>query len=415
MKQKCCLLLAAACLMLPAHIEHAYGQARPAAGSGTGAATSGSTSTSGSGSPTGSSSSGSGSSGIAGALPFGAPPRIPNELSFAGGTLNAQQLSTIDAYAVFWARQINSGSDDQVAEARNNLVEPISRQGISDPFRNAYSNAVVNQLLPAFVSDRIIVKMNIMIIAGQLADGRSLRLVSSGLVDPSPAVRYWAARGAANTAARPNLSRADRGVLMNSLIGQMVNEGQEKEVRVEGTQQVLKQILLAIGELNLPEANEELLRGVNQRITLHMKIPALTIDPEHEAIKRLYIKAVQARTTGGAKEVPDTLVRQLGTVSFRYLLMSAAMLDQKRLADSPFRIAESEQVIRTTDQVLRWVRETLGPQVPQPTPIDAELAARNHALIRLRVEEWRKALTTPPINLSAADLDVPLTGVAAGN
>lgn len=332
-------------------------------------------------------------------LVTGMAPKLAGDIS-AAAALNKTQVDTVDEFVRYWARQLNAGSDDQVADARNALIDPPNRAGLSDAFRNVYSNSLNPQLVTAFASDRVLVKVNVLIVAASIADARTLRLLTAGMSDNNIAVRYWAGKAAVVVASRPNLPRNDKINIMNLLVGQMGNEPSELAIKPQ---------LVALGELNIPEANEQLLTGINQRVNRHLRTSDTNLSPEQEALLKLYQKTVAARGTPAANPAAaaaaDALVRQIGTVAYRYLVVSSAVLDLKRVTD-PARVADAEGMARLCDQILRWVRETLAPQAASPPPIDGELSARNWALIRLRNDDWRKLLTTAPINLATTDLDV---------
>jgi hypothetical protein len=326
-------------------------------------------------------------------------PKLAGDIS-AAAALNKTQVDTVDEFVRYWARQLNAGSDDQVADARNALIDPPNRAGLSDAFRNVYSNSLNPQLVTAFASDRVLVKVNVLIVAASIADARTLRLLTAGMSDNNIAVRYWAGKAAIVVASRPNLPRNDKINLMNLLVGQMGNEPSGLAIKPQ---------LVALGELNIAEANEQLLTGINQRVNQHLRTSDTNLSPEQEALLKLYQKTVAARGTPAANPAAaaaaDALVRQIGTVAYRYLVVSSAVLDLKRVTD-PARVADAEGMARLCDQILRWVRETLAPQAASPPPIDGELSARNWALIRLRNDDWRKLLTTAPINLATTDLEV---------
>lgn len=332
-------------------------------------------------------------------LVTGMAPKLSGDIS-AAAALNKTQVDTVDEFVRYWARQLNAGSDDQVADARNALIDPPNRAGLSDAFRNVYANSLNPQLVTAFASDRVLVKVNTLIVAASIADARTLRLLTAGMADNNIAVRYWAGKAAIVVASRPNLPRNDKINIMNLLVGQMSNEPSELAIKPQ---------LVALGELNIPEANEQLLTGINQRVNQHLRTSDTNLSPEQEALLKLYQKTVAARGTPpanpAAAAAADALVRQIGTVAYRYLVVSSAVLDLKRVSD-PARVADAEGMARLCDQILRWVRETLAPQAASPPPIDSELSARNWALIRLRNDDWRKLLTTAPINLAASDLEV---------
>jgi hypothetical protein len=332
-------------------------------------------------------------------LVTGMAPKLAGDIS-AAAALNKTQVDTVDEFVRYWARQLNAGSDDQVADARNALIDPPNRAGLSDAFRNVYSNSLNPQLVTAFASDRVLVKVNVLIVAASIADARTLRLLTAGMSDNNIAVRYWAGKAAIVVASRPNLPRNDKINLMNLLVGQMGNEPSGLAIKPQ---------LVALGELNIAEANEQLLTGINQRVNQHLRTSDTNLSPEQEALLKLYQKTVAARGTPAANPAAaaaaDALVRQIGTVAYRYLVVSSAVLDLKRVTD-PARVADAEGMARLCDQILRWVRETLAPQAASPPPIDGELSARNWALIRLRNDDWRKLLTTAPINLATTDLEV---------
>jgi hypothetical protein len=116
-----------------------------------------------------------------------------------------------------------SGTAAEIKKAREVLVAPLEKDGVSVPFRVAYSNALIEAGgLAALATDKNdLIAANALRIAGQGATGNTMKIVLDGLKDARPQVRYAAtvAARAAFTAARNNpalspdeLSRAMRAL-----------------------------------------------------------------------------------------------------------------------------------------------------------------------------------------------------------
>src|SRR5690606_26237777 len=93
-----------------------------------------------------------------------------------------------------------------------------------------------------------VVRTNAMIVASHLTSSSVVPLIQSGMRDSVPAVRYWAAIAAANTASR--LEAQDQQALLRVL-----NTTWENETSME----VLGKVLVAMDALNIPEATSQLL------------------------------------------------------------------------------------------------------------------------------------------------------------
>lgn len=100
-----------------------------------------------------------------------------------------------------------SGGPVEIKKAREVLVAPLEKDGVSVPFRVAYANALLESGLEKLAtSDNDLIAANALRIAGQGATGSTLKIVIDGLADKRPQVRLAAAVAAraAFAAARNN-------------------------------------------------------------------------------------------------------------------------------------------------------------------------------------------------------------------
>ena len=121
---------------------------------------------------------------------------IPSEVITAA-SIDAQQQQAIAGAVAPIAAKLDKGSDDDVAAARvemMNLFERARTLGGTPAFSAALSGEVARALAGAMQTDRVICRLNAMLIAGQVQSPRVVPLLLSGLKDSAPAVRYAAAK-----------------------------------------------------------------------------------------------------------------------------------------------------------------------------------------------------------------------------
>lgn len=137
---------------------------------------------------------------------------MPVSLSVAqttipGDAVTASDLSDIqkdvikrvvDAHKAGLSGQADKAKNE-IKKSRNALLEPMQNAGISVQFRLYYSELLAKELKPLISSEREVVAINALRIAGELATTTSLDLLSDGLKDKRAGVRFAAVNGYEST------------------------------------------------------------------------------------------------------------------------------------------------------------------------------------------------------------------------
>lgn len=301
--------------------------------------------------------------------------------------LTPEQVAAVDEDVRRGVTLLLNSPDDKIGDARTRLLDPFQR-GPSDIFKRGYSQSVARELQKAMASDRVIVRINAMIIAARMEDGGVAQLAEKGLTDASPAVRYWSAKAISQGVAVPAEQRAP---LLTALTDVMRNETHSE---------VVEQVLGALVAL---DAFDRVLGGLNDRVLIHASKPGLSPMADTESLRRLYQKLVQ--DVAARKTIEPATLRELARASYRFLELAATRLDRKTVADELR--GEWRNLVEVSDAALRWSAQTAIPQGKQPDAITADIAAGNWAAVLLRVSDWRPLLGREPLNLKAEDLAVP--------
>lgn len=322
--------------------------------------------------------------------------KIPYDVVTATVALSPSQLAHIEQYLEDKVARLVEGDPEEVVRARRQLIEPLSWAGGTEIFNLAYSSAAAYRLNQAVKSDQLLVRLNAMIVVHALDDPGVLGLVVKGLADPNPAVRYWAGKSVSQSIT-DRLASDQQRYLLEALTKVMLTEKSER---------VLQRLLVAVVSLNIPEAATKLLDGLNNRVSLHAVNPNLPMGAALEGLRTLFIKMVEATANG--QDIATESIRQIAMVAYRYLDLSAALLD----LDLPNKENQSNyrDMIKLNDAILRWTVRQMppegGPGIP-PT-IQSELAAENWPFIRLRAEEWKRVLIQSPFSFGPVDLMVTI-------
>ncbi len=318
--------------------------------------------------------------------------RLPTNVLVVTRPISEQDQRAIDGYIDFWMDRLQNGSDKQVTEARDRLIEPLVIGGTSDDFKSIYNTALIPRLVPAARADRVIVRLNAMIVITKISGEGSVALIQAGLADPSPGLRYWAAKAIADVASREGFNLEQQRRILPLI---------QQAIQKESSTAVLTQLLKALGALDIPEAVETLLRSLNERIVFYVGDIEAPYLPVHDAMQKLYIDLVKAFAAG---EPVEPAIRGLAQTAYRYMALATQQLNQAPALDPASR-ADKVEMIRTCDQVLRWaVEDALSPGTRLPEAITNALVVSDWQFIQFQVDRWRRILLAPPIQLTEQDL-----------
>lgn len=327
--------------------------------------------------------------------PVGADDKLPPAIVTSNTPLAPTQQAAVESYIRERADSLINGPQERIVTVRQDLLKPLLQPGASRFFLRAYGSALAQQLSPALTSPNLLVRLNTMIVVASVKDPSVLDLIVTGLADPSPSVRYWAARAAGQLAAAVKLVQQDQDTLLATLL-----QAFEKE----NSDQVKQKLRAALIDLNIPEGIFRLLDSLSKEVDLYAANPTSNLDSTLESLRLLFVKTVEASSTG--QPLPEKISRQMALVAYRYLVLSVSVADAS--AVDPNALTDYQEMIRLADAILGWVARRRPSQTPPAPPsIQAEVEKQDWPMIRLRTEEWKQLLQGAPFSFTTQDLAVP--------
>lgn len=328
--------------------------------------------------------------------------KIPYDVVTAATALSVDQQETINRYINHRTELLLQGTKEQIIKARQELTEPLTWAGGTKIFHLAYSSAANHHLSLGLDSNQLLVRLNTMIVVHDLKAPDIVDLIiKKGLTDSSPSVRYWAGKAIAQAGVHGRLSIQDQTTILNAL---------GPAIQKETSEHVLQRLLVGLVGLSIPEAASKLLDELNKRVILHTANPNLPLAAAIEGLRTLFVKTVEAKSNG--QNVPNDAIRQMALVAYRYLALSATLLDTDQL-DEEHR-TQYLDMIELADAALGWTARQMSQNLSAPPSIKNDLERQNWPLIRLRADEWNQLLKKPPFNFELIDLLVSFPGSLEG-
>lgn len=317
--------------------------------------------------------------------------RLPQDVITAD-PLAGPQEDQVDTFADFWVDQLLNGDAPQVSEARRKLIEYLTIPGSSAAFRDALNKAIIERFDPVVKSDRLITRLNGMIVVNYLTDTGAFGLVGIGLQDQSPAVRYWAAKAVAQITQRGQLAAGQQQQLLQLL---------EQGLGNEEDAAVLAELLKALNALNIPAAKDALITALGEQVKFFRAAPDARFQTLYDAMQALYIDLIRldAQNPGGV----NPQITELARVALLYNQLAAEQL--KNDPDlSPELINDKAQMVKLTDTILRFAVDTLAPGSRKPDPIDNAITFKDWDFVLVQADRWRQTLRRSPFNFTEEQL-----------
>lgn len=316
--------------------------------------------------------------------------RLPPELVTIQAALGPKQQNLIDDYVTHWTDTLENEADEQVVEARDQLTEPLGL-GATDHFLNAYSRAVGGRLGDAVRADRLVSRLNAMIVASRIRkDENVISLIVKGLDDESPALRYWAAKAVRKVAQAPDI--APKPAIQMKLLEQL-----DMSLRKEQSTVVLEQVFLAMVGVTHGAAVEKVYGGLNHRVRVHVGKPELPYRAERAGMQGLFRRLAEMEAHGVAVGEP---FRQIARAAVRYLNLLSKQADGAKL--SPDLAKGYSEMAQLCWRVLDYVHQKL--ESPERAPARPNFFTDNWKDYHVKALRWREILTKNPFNLTDADL-----------
>ncbi len=287
------------------------------------------------------------------------------------------------------------GTPAEVAGAREQLSGLVNG---SDAGRRA---EVARLLVAATRSERVLTRLNAMLVTGDLASAglpASLTLATgsaqsaSGFRDPSPGVRYWAARAVSQYLA--NAQPQDGKPLLNALM---------QAASAEPSAPVAREMVRAMAGIDVAQTADQITATLNARVALHAD-PA---QPQPLSPARLGLQLVQDRLIqrlGSGEKVPDAL-GELGVAAARMMRVAVEDLQGGAIEAGSELSNDHASLLKDADQRLRFVYDvrntaTANP-LPQPPDPGTAIEAGDWAKLARTVTTWETVLQAPPFNVPA--------------
>ncbi|MFW6059624.1 MAG: HEAT repeat domain-containing protein [Phycisphaeraceae bacterium] len=302
--------------------------------------------------------------------------------------LSNEQQQRIDSYVASWCQQLHDGDDADVTRSRQRLAEPLNNPTEpSTTFTGYYSPKLAECLLRGLETDRLIVRLNAMIVVTYMVTEDALPLIEQGLGDENPGVRYWAAKAVQRLASREVWTRAQQVQLLQQLTDRL---GQEQ------TGWVVQQLMLAIVGLELPEAAERMLTALNERVEGHAENPGRAIQAEQTGLERLYRELLG--------EGDRAALRQLARTGYRYMRLAGTHLERGHVPEG-YRPGYAE-VIDVADTIMRTVNEELNGSQELPEATGEAVRQQDWDRVLVIADRWEQVLQEPPFNFDRETLSV---------
>ncbi len=307
--------------------------------------------------------------------------------------LSAQDKTTIDGFIDAQVTRLQSSDPEQVALGRSLLAEQFGL-GSSPAFINYYSQAIAQRVAPLLVPDGpLMTRLNIAIVSAKLSDASLVTVLKAGADDPSPAVRYWIAKAVGAAAKNDRISQQQQQDVLDVMAARL---------KVEDSELVLGQVMLAISEIDLDEAIEKVLEGLDARVSFYKQHAQARFKPVHDGTQQLWSKLIALRSDG--KNV-DKEQKELARIAFKYYALiaeqMAAGIDNPD-EDETAAIKQDKATMagicgRVMDDVARQVARISPPQMVDPN---------NATELKASADRWRDVLKAPPFNYTDEQLAV---------
>ena len=318
---------------------------------------------------------------------------LPADILGAQDELTTPQKATVDTYVDAHVVRLQSSNPQEVALGRSLLAEPFGL-GKSPTFISYYSDAIAQRVSPLLVPEGpLMTRLNIAIVSAKLSGQSLVMVLKAGADDPSPAVRYWIAKAVGTAAKNKRLSKQEQQDVLDVMAARL---------KAEDSSLVLEQVMLAISEIDLPEAIEKVLEGLDARVGFHKQNPEARYKPVHGGMQQLWSKLIALRSDG--KNV-DKEQKELARIAFRYYALIAEQMEagiENPDEDEADAIKQDKASMagicgRVMDDITRQVARITPPQMVDPN---------NAAELKVSVDRWRGILKAPPFNFTDEQLAI---------
>ncbi|MFI4861360.1 MAG: hypothetical protein ACIAXF_11830 [Phycisphaerales bacterium JB063] len=321
--------------------------------------------------------------------------QIAQDAKIAEGSLTAEQTQGVRDFVEAWMGRLISADPAEVTESRNAILREFRTPGITETFREAFSQEVSRMMGEAIQAESDLVRINAMIIATQLTNEGAEEFIDAGLSDSNAAVQYWSAKAYQERVDRatadegPGMPAAEQRSVIGK-VGAIFENSPSTPVARVGIE--------ILSKLTVPEARAAMLSLLHDRVAYHAENPQASYLPEQTAIQLLSAEISRERRSD-----PNDIA-ELSRAAYRYFVQIHAQLEADNVLDGS---------VEGHKAMLDWCNkclQALGAKVQADMP---ENVGEVNDWIRLDEWEdlgevaaaWRLTLMGAPFNMTADDLD----------
>ncbi|MEM1213099.1 MAG: hypothetical protein AAGI68_12475 [Planctomycetota bacterium] len=305
--------------------------------------------------------------------------------------ISAEQEAEIEGVVSQEMGLLTDGNAEQIAGARQRLLRHFRTPAASPSFLQSMSRAVVSRMPPAVASPKVMVRLNAMIVLGEVDPGVEgvFPLVQTALKDQSSAVRYWSAKSLAS------LSEAELGqdeeLEIIAIVRPMIGP--------EQSMPVLRNLFRALSNLEADEAIVALLDGLNEKVAFHVARPNEPHMATEVGLRRVY----QQITLQEVQRLGDKQ-RQMVRAAYRCFELIAEQMVQDKVGDG--QVAGHGRVLVLAHTAMRRAyQDAGGDRAKIPTGLNNAVTFKRWQRVQQVGEQWKRLLTeAAPFGFQAQEL-----------
>ncbi|MEM9415503.1 MAG: hypothetical protein AAGA29_08515 [Planctomycetota bacterium] len=333
---------------------------------------------------------------IAGVLSFPvSAQQIPQDAKIAEGSLTDDQTQSVRAFVEAWMGRLISADPAEVTESRNAILREFRTPGITETFREAFSEEVSRMMGEAIQAESDLVRINAMIIATQLTNEGAEQFIDAGLSDDNAAVQYWSAKAYQERVDRataedgPGMSPAEQRSVIGKVEAIFENSPSTPVARV-GVE--------ILSKLDVPEARAAMLSLLHDRVDYHAANPQASYLAEQTAIQLLSAEISRERRSD-----PEDIA-ELARAAYRYFAQIHAQLQDGNILDGS--VTGHKAMLDWCNKCLQAMGAKAEANVPEATgEVNDWIRLDEWEDIADVAAAWKLTLMGAPFNMAASDLD----------
>ena len=314
--------------------------------------------------------------------------RIAPEI-ISSDSLSDSQQETITGYLETMCGRLHEGEAGEVTLARRRLLEPMNTPGATEGFLATYTRQLQPCIEKAMASDRLIVRLNGMIVVTRMTAASALPLIRQGFEDENAAVRYWAVK-----CVREIGRSADREwptEVQYELLDLMT-----PKLRNESAGPVVQQLMVSMVELDVQESVQRTLDALNRRVQDHFANPGRPLQAEQNGLRELLRRLLEEG------DAPTRIRRELARTAYRYMRLAGTQLSEGDIPDT--HRPAYQDVLRVADTIMRQTNSDLNGPADIPAGVERDVQNGNWDAVLVKADRWQTILLDSPFNFAESEL-----------